>query len=107
MLLGNIDGRIDDPDGVMVSSIIGAIVDGDVAIGDKIGTKDGRILTTGDIAGALLGMFGTALPGMRTESRICTIPLQPSIFVAKTVALSNRTGSIETVTEFPTSKVSR
>ena len=106
MLLGNIVGRTSNNDGAMVSSING-VIDGDGAAGDRIGTENGRILTTGASTGLLLGKLGTAFPGARTESKICTIPLQPSIFVATTVALSNLTGPIVTTTEVPSSRVSK
>ena len=107
-ILGKIVGRLrPESDGVIDSSINGAILEGDGGIDNKIGDMAGRILVTGATTGAILGMPGTVWPGTRTESRICTIPLQPSVFVARTVALSNLTGSIVTVTERPGSKVSR
>ena len=101
-----VGASVPDSDGINVSSMNGERLEGDGEIDNKIGAIDGRILTTGEFTGTLLGKAGTVVPGARTESSIWTIPLQPSIFVAKTVALSNLTGSIETVTESPASKVS-
>ena len=64
-------GRIDpDSDGFVVSSVNGAILGGDGAIGNKIGATDGRTLSIGAVGGVLLGMLGTDFPGARTESRI-------------------------------------
>lgn len=108
LILGSIVGILGpNSDGSMVWSMNGAILEGDGEIDDKFGGIDGRILATGDNIGALLGMPGKALPSARIESRMYTIPLQPSIFEAKTVALLNLTGSIVTVTELPGSNVSR
>ena len=64
-------GRIDpDSDGFVVSSVNGAILGGDGAIGNKIGATDGRTLSIGAVGRVLLGMLGTDFPGARTESRI-------------------------------------